>query len=175
MAMGPAFEFYFVDPEGVIITHSITPTLIKRKKIDLLPLIQLTQNQASLPIYGDDPQHISCKKIFSAAPVFNSSSLQGYLYVIVAGERMDQPLIVCSLSFKIDLSIMVMFGAMLFLFLVMLGIFSYFTRPLIKLSKDTKALKTVGFDKNKVQLAQWMPNSRHELHQQGVAFEQMVR
>ena len=79
MVMGPAFEFYFVDPEGVIITHSITPTLIKRTKIDLLPLIQLTQNQASLPIYGDDPQHLSRKKIFSAAPVFNGNSLQGPL------------------------------------------------------------------------------------------------
>jgi hypothetical protein len=43
--------------------------------------------------------------------------------------------------------------------------FSYFTRPLRKLrklrklSKDIKALQAVGFDKNKVQLAQWMPNS----------------
>ena len=87
MIMGPAFEFYFVDPEGHIMTHSIAPSLIKRTKIDLLPLIQLTQNQASLPIYGDDPQHLSRKKIFSAAPVFNGNVLQGYLYVIVAGER----------------------------------------------------------------------------------------
>ena len=87
MVLGPAFEFYFVDPSGVILTHSITPSLIKRDRIDLKPLIQLTQNQASLPIYGDDPQHENRKKIFSAAPVFNGSELIGYLYVIVTGER----------------------------------------------------------------------------------------
>jgi signal transduction histidine kinase len=175
MVMGPAFEFYFVDPEGEIITHSITPSLIKRTKIDLLPLIQLTQNQASLPIYGDDPQHISRKKIFSAAPVFNGSSLQGYLYVIVAGERYESAFNRLQSSRQAELSIMAMCGAMLFLFVVMLGIFAYFTRPLRRLSKDIKALRAVGFDKSKVNLAKWMPNSRNEVHQLGEAFEQMVK
>ena len=89
MVLGPAFEFYFVDANGVILTHSISPTLIKRDRIDLTPLIQLTQNKVSLPIYGDDPQHLDRKKIFSAAPVFNGSKLSGYLYVIVAGERYE--------------------------------------------------------------------------------------
>ncbi|MBA6380635.1 MULTISPECIES: cell wall metabolism sensor histidine kinase WalK [unclassified Colwellia] len=175
MVLGPAFEFYFVDPAGKIITHSITPTLIKRTKIDLLPLIQLTQNQASLPIYGDDPQHISRKKIFSAAPVFNGSSLQGYLYVIVTGERYESAFKRLQPSRQAELSILAMFGAMLFFFVVMLGIFAYFTRPLRRLSRDIKALRAVGFDKSKVNLAKWMPNSRNEVHQLGEAFEQMVK
>jgi len=174
MVMGPAFEFYFVDPEGEIVTHSIAPSLIKRTKIDLLPLIQLTQNQASLPIYGDDPQHLSRQKIFSAAPVFNGSRLQGYLYVIVAGERYESAFDRLESGRQTELSIMVMFGAMLFFFVVMLGIFAYFTRPLRRLSKDIKALQTVGFDKSKVHLAKWMPNSRNEVHQLGAAFDQMV-
>jgi signal transduction histidine kinase len=70
---------------------------------------------------------------------------------------------------------MAMCGAMLFLFVVMLGIFAYFTRPLRRLSKDIKALRAVGFDKSKVNLAKWMPNSRNEVHQLGEAFEQMVK
>ena len=175
MVMGPAFEFYFVDPEGEIITHSIAPTLIKRTKIDLLPLVQLTQNQASLPIYGDDPQHVSRKKIFSAAPVFNGNSLQGYLYVIVAGKRYETAFNRLQSSRQTELSIMAMCGAMLFLFVVMLGIFAYFTRPLRRLSKDITALRAVGFDNSKVNLAKWMPNSRNEVHQLGEAFEQMVK
>jgi signal transduction histidine kinase len=175
MIMGPAFEFYFVDPDGNIMTHSIAPSLIKRKKIDLTPLIHLIQNQASLPIYGDDPQHRTRKKIFSAAPVFNGSTLQGYLYVIVAGERYESAFNRFQSSKKTEMSIALMFGAMLFLFIVMLGIFAYFTKPLRRLSRDMKALQAVGFDKNKVQLAKWMPNSRNEVHQLGTAFEQMVK
>ncbi|MBA6365051.1 HAMP domain-containing histidine kinase [Colwellia sp. BRX8-8] len=57
----------------------------------------------------------------------------------------------------------------------MLGIFAYFTRPLRRLSRDIKALRAVGFDKSKVNLAKWMPNSRNEVHQLGEAFEQMVK
>ena len=175
MIMGPAFEFYFVDTNGNIMTHSIAPSLIKRNKIDLFPLKQLTQNQAPLPIYGDDPQHDSRKKIFSAAPVFNGSTLQGYLYVIVAGERYESAFNRLQSTRETELSIMLMLGAMLFLFVVMLGIFAYFTRPLRRLSQDIKALQAVGFDKSQVELAQWMPNSRNEVHQLGAAFEKMVK
>ncbi len=175
MIMGPAFEFYFVDTNGNILTHSIAPSLIKRNKIDLFPLKQLTQNQAPLPIYGDDPQHDSRKKIFSAAPVFNGSTLQGYLYVIVAGERYESAFNRLQSTRETELSIMLMLGAMLFLFVVMLGIFAYFTRPLRRLSQDIKALQAVGFDKSQVELAQWMPNSRNEVHQLGAAFEKMVK
>jgi signal transduction histidine kinase len=57
----------------------------------------------------------------------------------------------------------------------MLGIFAYFTRPLRRLSKDITALRAVGFDNSKVNLAKWMPNSRNEVHQLGEAFEQMVK
>ncbi len=174
MVLGPAFEFYFLDPTGTILTHSITPSLIKRKRIDLLPLIQLTQNQASLPIYGDDPQHENRQKVFSAAPVFNGDKLIGYLYVIVAGERYESAYSRLDSDRQAELSMVVLVGALLFLFIVMLGIFYYFTRPLRKLNRDIQCLKAVGFDKSKVKLTAWMPNSSNEVHQLGTAFEIMV-
>ena len=174
MVLGPAFEFYFVDPSGVILTHSITPSLIKRDRIDLTPLIQLTQNQVSLPIYGDDPQHESRQKIFSAAPVFNGSELRGYLYVIVAGERYESAYSRLDSDRQAELSMVMLVGALLFLFIVMLGIFYYFTRPLRRLNSDIQQLKEAGFDKSKVTLTPWMTNSSNEVHQLGVAFEEMV-
>lgn len=174
MVLGPAFEFYFVDPSGVILTHSIAPSLIKRDRIDITPLIQLTQNQVSLPIYGDDPQHQRRQKIFSAAPVFNGSELRGYLYVIVAGERYESAYSKIDSDNQAELSMVMLVGALLFLFIVMLGIFYYFTRPLRRLNKDIQLLKEVGFNKAKVSLTPWMANSNNEVHQLGVAFEQMV-
>lgn len=174
MVLGPAFEFYFVDPKGKILTHSITPSLIKRKAIDLTPLIQLTQNQASLPIYGDDPQHQNRRKIFSAAPVFNGSELRGYLYVIVAGERYESAYSRLASDRYTELSMVVLVGAVLFLFIVMLGIFYYFTRPLRQLNHDIQQLKSAGFDKSEIPLTPWMPNSSNEVHQLGTAFDEMV-
>lgn len=174
MVLGPAFEFYFLDPKGNILTHSIAPSLIKRHHVDIEPLIQLTQNTASLPIYGDDPQHDVRRKVFSAAPVFNGSELQGYLYVIVAGERYESAFNRLKSNRTTELSMVILGAAILFLFIVMLGLFAYFTRPLRRLSVDIQALKAAGFDKNKVNLSHWMNNSNNEVHQLGRVFEQMV-
>jgi len=174
MVLGPAFEFYYVDPQGNLLTHSIGASLIKRNKIDLVPLIQLTRNQAKLPIYGDDPKHLTRKKVFSAAPVFNGSTLQGYLYVIVAGERYesahDEKLGLKQAEFSLILA----GSAILFLFVVMLGIFSYFTRPLRHLITNINDLKAENFDKNKVKLHPWMQGSTNEVHQLGSVFKEMV-
>lgn len=174
MILGPAFEFYFVDPNGDILTHSIIPSLIKRDRIDLEPLIKLTQNQVRLPIYGDDPQHKSRQKIFSAAPVFNGSKLRGYLYIIVAGERYESAYNYINSDRKSEFSVVIIVGALLFLFIVMLGIFYSFTRPLRRLNCDIQKLKKAGFDKTRLNLTYWKSNSSNEVHQLGIALEEMV-
>ena len=72
MILGPAFEFYLLDENGLILTHSIPLPLVKRKSIDLTPVYELNQNIVSLPIYDDDPKDENRKKIFSAAPIYLS-------------------------------------------------------------------------------------------------------
>jgi len=174
MILGPAFEFYFIDPKGNLLTHSIDASLIKRKKIDLIPLIELTRNQAVLPVYGDDPKHFSRKKVFSASPVFNGTQLQGYLYVIVAGEQYVSAYSKQRENQHIELSVVFFLVGILFLFMIMLGLFRYFTNPLRNLIKDINALKEVKFNKSKVQLHSWMDNSQNEVHQLGTVFHEMV-
>lgn len=174
MVLGPAFEFYFVDPKGNLLTHSIDNSLIKRNKINLIPLIELTRNQAPLPIYGDDPRHASRKKVFSAAPVFNGTQLQGYLYVIVAGERYESAYNKQQGNSQAELSVVFAIVALLFLFVVMLGLFWYFTSPLCRLMSDMRALKLEKFDKSRVLLHTWKSNSQNEVHQLGHVFHEMV-
>jgi len=174
MVLGPAFEFYFLDPNGNILTHSLPQSYIKRKTIDLLPLIQLTQNRAPLPIYGDDPKHLERKKVFSAAPVFNGAQLQGYLYVIVAGERYDSVHAKNSSVHDNQLSMAVAVAAFAFLFIVMIGIFAYFTRPLRRLNQDIKQLIDNGFDIQALHLQSWPKDSSNEVHQLSEAFHKMA-
>ncbi|MEW6991996.1 sensor histidine kinase [Colwelliaceae bacterium 6441] len=174
MVLGPAFEFYFLDPNGNILTHSLPKSLIKRNKVDVKPLISLTQNQADLPVYGDDPQHQTRQKIFTAAPVFNGSTLQGYLYVIVAGEQYETAFERQNTNRQMKLSMVIFIGAMLFLFIVMLGLFAYFTRPLRLLTREITALKSAGFDTSKVKLTHWMQHSNNEVHLLGEVFETMA-
>jgi len=85
MLLGPAFEFYFLDQQGSILTYSADADKIKRKAIDLAPLINIINEPTQLPIFSDDPRSLTKKKIFSAAPIYQGEKLQGYLYVIIGG------------------------------------------------------------------------------------------
>ncbi len=174
MVLGPAFEFYYIDPTGKILTYSANRSQVKRERIDLVPILQLIRNQAPLPIYGDDPRHKSRKKIFSAAPVFNGADLQGYLYVIVTGEQYDHAFEQLQSNKVIEFSLLLAGGAIVFLFIVTLGLFRYFTNPLRQLTQDMTAFKESGFDKSKVKLSAWQPISTNEVHQLGNVFQEMV-
>jgi len=79
MLLGPAFEFYFLDPAGNILTYSADPAKIKRQSVNLSPLVALISSPKDIPIFGDDPRHLSNQKIFSAAPIYQGDHLQGYL------------------------------------------------------------------------------------------------
>ena len=89
MVLGPAFEFYFIDPSGQLLTYSAKPGEVKRQQVDLVPLIQLIEHPEQLPVYGDDPRNLSGEKIFSVAPVYDGETLQGYLYVIIGSKLYD--------------------------------------------------------------------------------------
>ena len=89
MLLGPAFEFYFLDAKGNILTYSADANKIKRKSVSLIPLKALIANPNKMPIFGDDPRGLHTKKIFSASPVYQDELLQGYLYIIIGGEIYD--------------------------------------------------------------------------------------
>jgi signal transduction histidine kinase len=174
MVLGPSFEFYFLDPQGKILTYSGDASKVKRDKVDLLPILNLIQNKAELPIYGDDPRSLSRQNVFSAAPVFNGATLQGYLYVIVAGEKYEAAYQNNKSNNKFNFYVGFAATAILFLFLVMLGLFRYFTRPLCLLSKEMQALTKVGFDQSKVSLQQWPKQSHNEVFQLANGFHGLV-
>lgn len=174
MVMGPAFEFYYLDPEGKILTYSADKDLVKRERVELKPVIDLIKNRASLPIYGDDPRHHQRQKIFSAAPVFNGAELQGYLYVIVTGERYDHILDGVRGDNRFEMSIVIVCAAIMFLFFVMIWLFRYITQPLRRLSRDMQAFKQSGFNPETIALSEWQCNSDNEVSQLGCVFKEMA-
>ena len=179
MILGPAFEFYFLDAQGNILTYSAEAAKIKRKSVSLIPLKQLINNPQIMPVFGDDPRDINNKKIFSAAAVYQGELLQGYLYIIIGGEIYDS--IFSQVQADKDLQKYGAFvlASLLLLLLVLLAVFHYFTHPVKELAKQMQALKAVQFDQTKVQLKQWGSGSNHgidnnEVHFLGNTFNDMV-
>lgn len=179
MLLGPAFEFYFLDAQGNILTYSAEAIKIKRKSVSLKPLKQLIANPKKTPIFGDDPRGISNKKIFSVSPVYQGELLQGYLYIIIGGEIYDS--IFSQVQGDKDLQ---KYGAFVIaslslLLLVLLVVFHYFTQPVRALAQQMQALKAVQFDQSKVELTQWRSQSAlkvndNEVHFLGDTFNDMV-
>jgi signal transduction histidine kinase len=179
MLLGPAFEFYFLDAQGNILTYSADPAKIKRKSVSLTPIKQFIAKPQHMPVFGDDPRGFSNKKIFSASPVYQGELLQGYLYIIIGGEIYDS--IFSQVQADKDLQKYGAFviASLLLLLLVLLAVFHYFTQPVRELAKQMQALKAVKFDQTKIKLKQWGSSSintidNNEVHFLGTTFNDMV-
>jgi signal transduction histidine kinase len=175
MILGPSFEFYFLDPAGKIITYSADASKIKRKSVELSPLVALISNPEAAPIFGDDPRDLNKKKIFSAAPIYRGDNLQGYLYVIIGGEIYDSIFNQVKNDENLQQYTLLLIGTLLLLLLILLAVFRYFTAPIKQLSSEMQAIKAAKFDQSKVNLSQWQHNENNEVHMLGVTFREMVK
>lgn len=174
MVLGPAFEFYLLDQNGKILTYSADSSLVERDHISLKPIENLIQYRHPLPVYGDDPKHQTRQKIFSATPIFNGSTLMGYLYVIVAGERYVDTYAQVQKESKVEVSLVMLAIGLLALFILMLWLFRNITSPIRLLNMEMTLVTKQGFSQKDVSLNQWNQNSKNEVHQLGVMFHEMM-
>jgi signal transduction histidine kinase len=174
MMLGPSFEFYYLDPNGKILTYSAEPGKVKRDVVDLTPVKALLSGQVELPVLGNDPRNNSKQKIFSVAPVYKNDQLQGYLYMIIGGEIHDSIVksVQDSHSFK-DTSILIIasLGALLVL---LLGLFKSFTAPLNKMAKAIKAIDQSKFTQVELDFDN-TADSNNEIHVLASAFNTLIK
>ena len=145
MILGPTIELYVLDKDGKLVTYDAPEEKIKRRRIDLKPVIAFIDRDGELPILGDDPRSLTRQKIFSAATVYakpdDKESFLGYLYIIIGGENYDSVATALRLSKAWKISLVGVASALLFLLLASLLLFYALTRPLRKLTKEIKAFE----------------------------------
>lgn len=164
MLLGPAFEFYFVDENGKILTYSAEPGKVKRTHINLTPLKHLIANPSATPVYGDNPRNPDQQKIFSVAPVFNNNTLQGYLYVIIGGEAYDTSLNHIKSNDSLLLAAIWLGSALVFLFIAMLILLRFFTNPIQRLAKDVSKIEAANYSLNDTKLSIYSTQKSNEVH-----------
>ena len=174
MILGPAFEFYLLDKDGYILNFSDDKSLVKRDKVNLKPIDNLIQYRHPLPVYGDDPKHPTRQKIFSATPIFNGSTLMGYLYVIVAGERYVDTFDQVKKESKVEVSLVMLTIGLAVVFILMLWLFRNITSPLRLLNLEMTLVTKQGFNTDNISLSQWQPDAKNEVHQLGAIFTTMM-
>ena len=89
MTINPSIEIYLIDLDGVILSFSADPGVVKRKRVSLGPVQAFLSGDDAYPLLGDDPRSHDGRKAFSVTPVPSDEAPEGYLYVVLLGERVD--------------------------------------------------------------------------------------
>jgi signal transduction histidine kinase len=148
MLVNPSIEIYLLDPEGKILSYSADPGKVKRKSVDMKPVMDFTEGKM-FPLLGDDPRSFERRKIFSVAPVTFVDGSMRYIYVVLRGEEYERVERLFEESFLLQLSAIALFISLLIGFLVGLLLFLVLTRRLQTLSRlmhDFSASSFTGHD-----------------------------
>ncbi len=144
MLLGPEWEFYALDVTGKVLAYSAPKGVVKLDKVDLNPIKHYLNGQ-DLPLYGDDPRTPNTQKIFSVSPIYSpSQEIQGYLYVIIGGQKRDTATALLSGSKVLKDSALILASAIFFGLIAMLLPVSVITKPLKKFSQ--RSLEYVSND-----------------------------
>lgn len=145
MVINPSIEVYLLDPGGKILGFSAPPGVIKRTRVSTAPIRAFLHGDAMLPILGDDPRDPGGRKIFSVAPVKAHGGVNGYLYVVLAGQHYDSIAGLLHGSYVLKLSTVVIAASLLFGLAAGLLIFNALTRRLRRLSAAMDAFQQHNF------------------------------
>jgi len=138
MLLGPEWEFYALDINGKVLAYSAPEGAVKLKSVNLKPINDYL-NGKNFPVYGDDPRALGTQKIFSVTPIISaqSSQTQGYLYVVIGGQKRDSATALLAGSKVLKDSAFILGLAILFGLAAMLIAVTIITKPLKKLSQRT--------------------------------------
>jgi two-component system, OmpR family, sensor kinase len=147
MVVNPGIEVYLLDPAGNILAYSAPPGKVKLDRVDLEPIKKWFEKDMVYPLTGDDPHHPGKKKVFSVARIPEQGPLQGYLYIILGGERFDNVVQKLKDSYILQLSFWWIAASLVFVFVTGMILFAYLTRRLRRLAAVMDSLdieKTPG-------------------------------
>ena len=177
MGINPSIEVYLLDGEGRILSYSAPPEKVKEKsqrtRVALDPIALFLASKDNHPIRGDDPRSLTGQKIFSAAPLYDSGSMAGFLYIVLGGQEFDSVVELFQRSHVFRLSAGITIAALLLTIALGALSFNWLTRRLRQLAADMGSFRQAGFTQP-LKLARWRrDNKGDEIDQLGLAFEEM--
>ena len=146
MVINPTAEIYLLDTDGKILGHAMEPETVLQDQVDLAPIRALIDSSAPMPIRGDDPRSESVRKVFSAHPVESASGLEGYLYVILGGQKYEALANNIGDSYVGRMSAITVGVIALLTLIVGLLVFGLLTRRLKRLGSDMRRVSDSKFE-----------------------------
>lgn len=145
MVINPTAEVYLLDINGAVLGHALPPETVQLKTVDMAPVHALIDNTRAMPIRGSDPRNPARTKVFSAHPIVHEGQLQGYLYVILGGQKYDELASSLRGSYVGTVSFSAIIALVSAAFIAGLLVFSLLTRRLTRLSAAVKTFSDSNF------------------------------
>ena len=174
MVINPGIEIYLLDPEGSILTFSAPKGTVKRDRIDLAIVKEWLDGDRTTLHLGEDPRSIIRKKVFSAARISGKAGLEGYLYVILGGERYDSVVQKLKASYILQLSAWMISAGLLFALITGLILFALLTGRLKKLARVMDAFKRGSSARHVDYPIKQGKRSADEIDRLGTTFKEMA-
>ncbi len=174
MDINPKIEVYLLDWQGNIMTYSAPAEKVKRTRVSLEPILHLLNETNPLPIFGDDPRNQNRQKVFSATRIGPAEKPEGYLYVVLEGEKFDSVVHLLESSYILRLSTWTIIGIMVFGLMAGLVLFNFLTARITILSVTMKAFQDNGLESIPPS-PRLDTRSNDEIGQLGASFKHMAR
>ena len=145
MDINPNIELYLLDDEGKVLAFSAPEGRVMRERVSIIPVRQYLQDNADLPILGDDPRSKWRQKPFSAAPVSMEGLEDGYLYIILGGEKRDSFFDLFAGNSIFRISLLVSMSALIFLFITAFLLFRFATMRHRRLTRAMEEFRLSDF------------------------------
>ena len=174
MVINPSIEIYLLDLEGRILSFSADPGVVKRKRVSLEPVRAFLSGDDSYPLLGDDPRSHDGRKAFSVTPVPTEDKPDGYLYVVLLGERVDSIAALLQTSLIAQYSGFALFVSVVVGSLAGLAILHAMTRRLRRLTSHIDRFRAGGFRTFEPFADSGRTGDGDEIAQLGHAYDEMA-
>jgi len=145
MVINPSAEIYLLDKTGNILGHNLPEETVLTSSVDLKPVLTLIDGDAHFPLYGDDPRNSSTQKVFSAWPVTSDAATEGYLYVVLGGQKYEMLANNIGDTYAAKASVTAIVTIVLFTAIVGLLVFGLLTRRLKRLNREMQRITDSQF------------------------------
>jgi signal transduction histidine kinase len=142
--VNPRIDVYLLDASGRVLAASVENGL-KRDTIDLEPVRRFFDQNATLPILGDDPSDEVRRRVFSVAPAPLAGDATGYLYLVLRGFSGDTLAQRIKQSYVLRETLWLIGCGLAVALLASVLIITFMTRPLRQLTSVMDKFRRSGF------------------------------
>jgi two-component system OmpR family sensor kinase len=169
MLVNPAIEVYLVDSDGKLLAYSAPEGAVKRQRVALAPIKRFLAAPGGGPVLGTDPRDPAHDKVFSTAAIRSHGRLQGYLYIVLAGQAYESVLGMLQSSYMLKLWVLGVLLSMLIALLAGALLVRHITGRLSQLSTAMLLFRESDFQQ-RLKLPWRYGGSGDEIDQLGARF-----